>query len=165
FGSMVLSPSTGIILNNDMDNFSSSNITNSFGIPSSGKNRIKPGRRPFSSMSPVIVTDSNGDVKLTLGGSGGLKITTCMAQTLIRTLWLNEDIKKAIDAPRFHHQLLPNVIEYEKLFPGDLLDDLKEKGHQLKFSLDSGIIMGILKDKGILCANSDFRKGGEVDGF
>ncbi|GFQ94060.1 glutathione hydrolase 1 proenzyme, partial [Trichonephila clavata] len=127
FGSMVLSPSTGIILNNDMDNFSSSNITNSFGIPSSGKNRIKPGRRPFSSMSPVIVTDSNGDVKLTLGGSGGLKITTCMAQ--------------------------------------DLLDDLKEKGHQLKFSLDSGIIMGILKDKGILCANSDFRKGGEVDGF
>ncbi|GFX95955.1 uncharacterized protein TNCV_2085351 [Trichonephila clavipes] len=84
---------------------------------------------------------------------------------LIRTLWLNEDIKKAIDAPRFHHQLLPNVIEYEKFFPGDLIDDLKEKGHEMKSSSDSGIIMGILKDKGIMCANSDYRKGGGVDGF
>ncbi|GFY49597.1 glutathione hydrolase 1 proenzyme [Trichonephila inaurata madagascariensis] len=88
-----------------------------------------------------------------------------MKQTLIRTLWLNEDIKKAIDAPRFHHQLRPNVIEYEKFFPGDLIDDLKEKGHKLKSSSDSGIIMGILKDKGILWANSDYRKGGGVDGF
>ncbi|GFS58532.1 glutathione hydrolase 1 proenzyme [Trichonephila inaurata madagascariensis] len=117
FGSMVLSPSTGILLNNEMDDFSSPNITNSFDIPPTHKNHVKPGRRPFSSMSPAIITDSNGDVKLALGGNGGTQITTSIAQIIIRTLWFDEDIKKAIDAPRFHHQLIPNYIEYEERFP------------------------------------------------
>lgn len=168
FGSMVLSPSTGILLNNEMDDFSSPNITNSFDIPPTLKNRVKPGRRPFSSMSPAIITDSNGDVKLTLGGNGGTQITTSIAQVIIRTLWFGEDIKKAIDAPRFHHQLLPNYIEHEERFPKDLLGELKKKGHHLHLlgSGMLGIIMGVLKgDDGVLYANSDYRKGGEVDGF
>ncbi|GFT38492.1 glutathione hydrolase 1 proenzyme [Nephila pilipes] len=168
FGSMILSPSTGILLNNEMDDFSSPNITNSFDIPPTHKNHVQPGRRPFSSMSPAIITDSNGDVKLTLGGNGGTQITTSIAQIIIRTLWFGEDIKKAIDAPRFHHQLLPNYIEHEERFPKDLLAELKKKGHYLHLlgSGMLGIIMGVLRgDDGNLYANSDYRKGGEVDGF
>ncbi|GIY94349.1 glutathione hydrolase 1 proenzyme [Caerostris extrusa] len=168
FGSMVLSPSTGIIMNNEMDDFSSPNITNSFDVPPTKYNHVRPEKRPFSSMCPSIIVDSNGDVKMTLGGNGGTQITTSIAQTIIRTLWMQEDIKKAIDAPRFHHQLIPNYIEHEERFPKDLLEDLHKMGHELHLlgSGMLGIIMGVEKgDDGTLYANSDYRKGGTVEGF
>ncbi|CAL1296952.1 unnamed protein product [Larinioides sclopetarius] len=168
FGSMVLSPSTGILMNNEMDDFSSPNITNSFDVPPTQKNHVKPGRRPFSSMSPAIITDSNGEVVMTVGGNGGTQITTSIAQTIIKTLWLGEDIKQAIDAPRFHHQLVPNYIEHEERFPKDVLEDLEKMGHKLHLlgSGMLGIIMGVARgEDGYLYANSDYRKGGDVDGF
>uniref|UniRef100_A0A2L2XUY1 Gamma glutamyl transpeptidase n=1 Tax=Parasteatoda tepidariorum TaxID=114398 RepID=A0A2L2XUY1_PARTP len=168
FGSQVMSPSTGILLNNEMDDFSSPNITNFFGVPPTGKNQIRPGRRPFSSMVPAIVVDGNRNVRLVVGGNGGTQITTSVAQVIIRNLWLDENIKQAIDAPRFHHQLLPNLIEHEVNFPEDILSDLKNKGHELKKLGDNmlGIIMAVATDEnGRISANSDYRKGGEVDGF
>ncbi|KAF8778245.1 scoloptoxin SSD14-like isoform X2 [Argiope bruennichi] len=168
FGSMVLSPSTGILMNNEMDDFSSPNITNSFDVPPTKMNHVVPGRRPFSSMSPAIITDANGDVVLTIGGNGGTQITTSVAQTIIKTLWLGENIKQAIDAPRFHHQLAPNYIEHEERFPKDLLEDLGKMGHKLHLlgSGMLGIIMGVIRgEDGYVYANSDYRKGGDVDGF
>ena len=100
-----------------MDDFSTPNTTNSFGVPASPANYIAPGKRPVSSMAPlVIVEKSNQRVQQVLGASGGTKITTCIAQVSMLNLWFNEDIKKAIDSPRLHSQLLPQEVIAERGF-------------------------------------------------
>lgn len=75
-----MSPSTGIIFNNEMDDFSAPNITNAYGLPPSPYNHIRPGKRPISSMVPtIIVDDRSGRVRLAIGGTGGTRITTGVA--------------------------------------------------------------------------------------
>ena len=73
--------------------------------------------RPMSSMSPLIVTDSNGEVILILGGSGGSRIISSVAQVAIYNLWLGKSIRDAVDMPRLHQQLIPMELELEKRFP------------------------------------------------
>ena len=168
FGSKVMSPSTGIIFNNQMDGFSSPNVTNSYGVPPSDFNLIVPGKRPLSSMCPAIFVDTNtGQVRLVIGGAGGPKITSAVASVAIRHLWMKETIKTAIDAPRLHHQLFPDRVVYEDNFPKNVRDALSKLGHNVTVLRGRGaVIMGISEDKdGKLYANSDWRKVGDVDGY
>jgi gamma-glutamyltranspeptidase/glutathione hydrolase/leukotriene-C4 hydrolase len=117
FGSKVLGPETDIIYNNEMDDFSTPNTTNSFGVPASPANYITPGKRPVSSMAPVIIMEkSTQRIQLVLGASGGTRITTSIAQVAMLNLWFNEDIKQAIDSPRLHSQLLPEEVIAERGF-------------------------------------------------
>ncbi|XP_054165498.1 scoloptoxin SSD14-like isoform X2 [Oppia nitens] len=165
FGSKVMSPRTGILLNNEMDDFNTGD-TNDFGIPPSKSNKVKPGRRPLSSMCPSVFTDQTG-LRLVIGGSGGPKITTTVASVAIRNLFFGEDIQLAIDGQRVHHQLFPDKVIYEKCFPKEILCGLKKKGHTVERLGDNdrgAIIMAIAKNNGKLYANSDYRKGGTVDG-
>jgi len=117
YGSKVLGPETGIFYNDEMDDFSIPNTINYFGVPASPANFIAPGKRPVSSMSPLILIENdNQRVQQVLGASGGTKITTSVAQAAMLNLWFNENIKEAIDAPRLHSQLLPQEVMAEQGF-------------------------------------------------
>ncbi|KPM04716.1 gamma-glutamyltranspeptidase 1-like protein [Sarcoptes scabiei] len=167
FGSRVISPSTGILLNDEMDDFNTGKV-NVFGLPPSFANTIQPFKRPLSSMCPSIFTDESG-VRLVIGASGGSKILTAVAYVSLRNLWMREDIKNAIDAARLHHQLFPDTLVYEKCFPQKILHALKKKGHHIEElgKLSRGaIVMGISRGRnGKIRANSDHRKGGTVSGY
>ena len=100
-----------------MDDFSTPNTTNYFGVPASPANFIEPGKRPVSSMSPLILLENTDRrVQQVLGASGGTKITTSVAQVAMLNLWFNENIKQAIDASRLHSQLLPQEVLAEQGF-------------------------------------------------
>ena len=100
-----------------MDDFSTPNTTNSFGVPASPANYIAPGKRPVSSMAPLIIIEKrNQRIQQVLGASGGTRITTSIAQVAMHNLWFNEDIKAAIDSPRLHSQLLPQEVIAERGF-------------------------------------------------
>ncbi|XP_077535849.1 scoloptoxin SSD14-like isoform X4 [Haemaphysalis longicornis] len=164
FGSQIRT-SSGVVLNNQMDDFSTPGSANVYGVAPSKANFIAPRKRPMSSMAPVVVLDRNGNCVLALGGSGGSKITSGVALVAMRVLWMGNNIKQAIDFPRIHHQLIPNKLMAESFFPKTYEDELRRRGHIVthpegRFS----IMMGVQSSGGRLLANSDFRKGGTVDG-
>jgi gamma-glutamyltranspeptidase/glutathione hydrolase/leukotriene-C4 hydrolase len=100
-----------------MDDFSTPNTTNSFGVPASPANYIAPGKRPVSSMAPLIILENqNQRIQQVLGASGGTRITTSIAQVAMLNLWFNRNIKEAIDSPRLHSQLLPEEVIAERGF-------------------------------------------------
>jgi gamma-glutamyltranspeptidase/glutathione hydrolase/leukotriene-C4 hydrolase len=113
---MVLGEQTGIIYNNEMDDFSIGDKKNYHGSSSSPLNKISPGKRPLSSQSPLIIIDNKQNIIQVLGASGGNKIITSLAQVSLINLLFNQNIKQSIDYPRIHHQLSPNTIIYEQTF-------------------------------------------------
>ncbi|GAV01866.1 hypothetical protein RvY_12507 [Ramazzottius varieornatus] len=166
FGSRRVSQSTGIILNNEMDDFTTNpNQPNYYGLPPSYANRIEPGKRPQSSCAPVIVTDGNGEARIVMGASGGSRIISATANALLRVMYLGQDVKEAIDAPRLHHQLLPIQLEYEYGFVRKHLEGLQQKGHNVQFSSTFAVVQGLVRtDDGMIEANCDYRKKGAPAG-
>lgn len=166
FGSMVMSRSTGIIFNDEMDDFSSPFITNGFGIPPSPNNFIQPGKRPLSSMCPTIIFDKHNKVKMVVGGSGGTKITTATALVILNSLFFNYDLKKAVTEPRFHNQLNPNMTTVEEGFEKSVLDGLALKNHVTEFlEIPDSVVQVVVRQGERLCAESDPRKGGYPAGY
>uniref|UniRef100_A0A8D2ZGD8 Glutathione hydrolase n=1 Tax=Scophthalmus maximus TaxID=52904 RepID=A0A8D2ZGD8_SCOMX len=172
FGSKVMSRSTGILLNNEMDDFSSPLITNGFGVPPSPNNFIKSGKRPMSSMCPTILFDKNNKVKMVVGGSGGTKITTSVAQVrhmpqvILNALFFNYDLKKAVSDPRLHNQLSPNTTQAEPDFDKNILDGLALKNHETEFLKSTGaVVQAVVRREDGLHAQSDPRKWAYAAGY
>ena len=137
-------------------------------MPPLRNNILKPLRRPVSSMCPIILVNNKGEVEVSMGAAGGTHIISGIAQVLIRILYLNETIKEAIDQHRFHHQLYPNKLFYEKGFSDEILLLLNNKYKHMieEISNRKAIVTGIARTSdGKYSANSDFRKGGSIDGF
>lgn len=113
FGAKVTAAHTGVLLNNEMDDFTAKiGVANQFGLVQGEANAIAPGKRPLSSMSPAIVT-KDGKPVMVLGTPGGSRITTTVLLTILNVIDYGMDMQQAVDAPRFHQQWLPDVTNIE----------------------------------------------------
>jgi gamma-glutamyltranspeptidase / glutathione hydrolase len=129
FGSGVTVDGLGFLMNNEMDDFASKmGVPNMYGLIQSPANAIGPGKRPLSAMTPTIVT-KNGKLAFVLGSPGGATIITTVANDLISVVDNGLNIQQSADAPRFHHQYLPDRVDLEKKFPADVADQLKAMGY------------------------------------
>jgi gamma-glutamyltranspeptidase / glutathione hydrolase len=132
FGSKVIVPGTGVVLNNEMDDFAiAPNTPNAFGLLGSEANSVAPGKRPLSSMSPTIVLE-NGEPILVIGAAGGPTIITQTASVILRYLDLEMPLDEAMTAPRFHHQWRPDRLLVERAASKSLADELKTRGHAIE---------------------------------
>ena len=131
FGSKVIVPGTGVILNNEMDDFAiAPGVANTFDLIGADNNAIQPGKRPLSSMSPTIVL-KDGQPMMTLGAAGGPKIITQVASTIIRVIDFGMSPADAIGATRFHHQWSPDRLRIEATMDESLKAELMAFGHEL----------------------------------
>jgi gamma-glutamyltranspeptidase/glutathione hydrolase len=134
FGSGVVVKGLGFAMNDEMDDFTSKvGVPNGFGLIQGPANAIAPGKRPLSAMSPTIVT-RHGKLRLVLGSPGGPTIISTVTNDLISVLDNGLNVQQAADAPRFHHQYLPDDLQVEKRFPLASSDVLKAHGYNVKRS-------------------------------
>ncbi|XP_045476836.1 scoloptoxin SSD14-like isoform X2 [Harmonia axyridis] len=164
FGSAVSAEHSDVILNDEMDDFSSPGIISNFDIPPSKNNYIEPGKRPLSSMCPVIILDKNKNVKLVIGSAGGTKITTAVALGIMKHLWYDMSIEESIDSCRVHHQLFPMSVQAEECFKTDEFEDyMKKIGHDLVFKGSDGFsAVTSVSNKSQISASFDKRRPGDV---
>ncbi|CCE65236.1 hypothetical protein TPHA_0K01020 [Tetrapisispora phaffii CBS 4417] len=163
FGSLVHDPKTGIIFNNEMDDFSQSHRSNAFNLSASIHNFPEPYKRPLSSTAPTIILDSTGHPDLIVGASGGSRIVTSIFQTIIRNYWYKMPLLESISYPRIHHQLLPNQAELESydLVGSETTELLRNMGHSVIQEMPKSVVNAIKFVDGKWHAVSDFwRKRG-----
>jgi len=169
FGSYHIADNTGFLLNNEMDDFTAKPGTgNRFGLIQGEANAIAPEKRPLSSMSPTIVM-RNGKVVMITGSPGGSKIISSTLQSIINVIDYGLNIREAVNAPRIHHQWLPDIIFVEKYAVSpDTEENLKRMGYKFVVQRPWGTVDAILVDSTagkLYGANDDRRPGGSARGY
>src|SRR6266576_1214203 len=138
FGSRVTADGLGFLLNDEMDDFSSKpGVPNADGLIQGKANEIGPGKRPLSSMTPTIVVH-NGKTVMVLGTPGSSKIITTVASVLMGVVDYGMNLQEAVNAPRFHNQWLPDVVNVEKWFSPDTVNTLGKMGYKVQVGLHDG---------------------------
>jgi len=167
FGSHVTS-SAGFLLNDEMDDFTTQpGVPNAlFGLIQSEGNTITPGKRPLSSMTPSIVL-RNGQLSFVTGSPGGPTIISATLLTVLNWMRLGMDAQSAINAPRFHHQWVPDVVVMEKLFSPQMEEQMKARGYSVKRRGHIGLVnaIGIDPKSGERCGAADPRDEGSSVGY
>ena len=130
YGSKVYIEELGFFMNNEMDDFSAkAGVPNMFGLVGTEANSIAPGKRMLSSMTPTIV-EKDGKLSMVVGTPGGSTIITSVLQTILNVYEFDMSMQEAVNAPRFHHQWLPDLVNFEpKAFGEDLIRTLKSRGY------------------------------------
>ena len=167
FGSNIVVPGTGMLLNNEMADFASSpDSANAFGLVQGEANKIEPGKRPLSSMSPTIVFRA-GEPWLATGSPGGSVIISTVLQTTLNAMVFDMNIATAAAEPRMHHQWMPDVLKMEEGFSLDTVRLLQAMGQNVDMaSRTTGRTNSIMLDEGWLYGSSDTRRpGGWVAGY
>jgi len=167
FGSKVVVPGTGVILNNQMDDFSAQpGVANYFGLVGAEANAVAPGKRPLSSMSPTIVL-KDGRPIISLGAAGGPKIISTVLLELVAMLDLGQTTQEAVAAPRIHQQWSPDELMVERAFPEELRQALAARGHKLKEIpiASTSQIVARSPDGKIFVGAADPRGGGSAEGW
>jgi gamma-glutamyltranspeptidase/glutathione hydrolase len=146
FGSRVTADGLGFLLNDEMDDFSAKpGVPNSDGLIQGSANAIGPGKRPLSSMTPTIVVH-NGKSVMILGSPGSSKIITTVANVLLGVVDFGLNLQEAVDAPRFHNQWLPDVVNVEKTLSPDTQNLLRSMGYKIQIGLGAGDTDGYWSD-------------------
>jgi len=167
FGSKVVVDGAGFLLNNEMDDFSvKPGVPNIYGLVGNEANAIQPGKRMLSSMTPTIILKNNKPF-LVVGSPGGGKIITAVLQTIINVIDFNMSVYDAVDAPRMHHQWLPDLLQIENSYASNMqIRELKEIGYDVKIISDFARVEAIvLNPDGTLEGHSDRRGSGKALGF
>lgn len=160
FGSGVVIEGTGILMNNNMGNFTlRPDIPDAFGLVGSEHNTIHAGRRPVSSMSPIFVF-KDGEPYLLTGTPGGSRIITSNMQMVLNVLEYGMNIADASVAPRIHHQWLPPILYVESGVNADTIRLLRAKGHDVQFRNAMGSLQSIMYKDGLYYGFSDPRRPG-----
>lgn len=135
FGSFITVPGTGIVMNDEMDDFAiAPNVPNAFGLVDlRGANAVAPGKRPLSSMTPTIVL-KDGKPWLVTGSPGGPRIITTVLLSIVNVVDYGMTIQEAVSAPRFHQQWQPDVLTIERAIPEDVREGLRRRGHVIDVS-------------------------------
>ena len=163
YGTGLVAEGTGILLNNEMDDFSSKpGVPNAYGLIGGDANAIEPSKRPLSSMSPTIVL-KDGKLFLVTGSPGGSRIITTTLQVIMNVIDHDMNIAEATNAARIHHQWLPDEIRVEKGLSKDTVEELIEKGHKVKVKNAMGSTQSImLTEQGYKLGASDPRRSGAL---
>jgi len=172
FGSKVVVEGAGFLLNNEMNDFSEKpGIPNQFGLLGTDANAIEPGKRMLSSMTPTIVLKDDKPF-IIIGSPGGSMIITTVLQVLMNCIDFNMNIQEAINAPRIHHQWMPDEIYFESFaINKDAMDNLVKMGYDFSDMNDRiktiGLVNGIMIDQNnqIIYGASDSRANGSAEGF
>ncbi len=169
FGSKVVVTGAGFLLNDEMDDFSAKEgVPNEYGLTGSSANAIAPNKRMLSSMTPTIVV-KDGKPFMVIGTPGGSTIMTTVLQVIVNVIDFRMTIQEAIDAPRVHHQWLPDRLMYEeRALSQDAVDNLRAMGHTLRMRENTtGLAEGILFDRkrGLLLGATDPRGYGDAVGY
>jgi len=159
YGSGITIPGTGILMNNEMDDFSAKpGVPNAFGLLGGEANAIEPGKRPLSSMTPTLVF-RDGKPLLATGTPGGSRIITTVLQQLVNVIDHGMGIADATHAPRVHHQWMPDVLGIEPGFSPDTLALLRARGHELADARWSmGSLQSVMYRDGYFYGVSDPRR-------
>lgn len=167
FGSHIVVPGTGMLLNNEMADFATSpGNPNAFGLVQGESNKIEPGKRPLSSMSPTIVFQG-GKPWLATGSPGGSVIITTVLQMILNAMEFDMNVATAAAEPRIHHQWMPDVLQMEEGFSPDTVRLLKEMGQPVNLAeRTTGRTSSIMLEDGWLFGSTDTRRpGGWVAGY
>ncbi len=166
FGSGITVPGTGIILNDEMDDFSAMpGVPNEFGLVGSEANSIEPGKRPLSSMSPTIIL-KDGRPFLVLGSRGGPRIITSVLQVVLNVIDFDMSLRKAIEEPRVHYQWLPDILYVENSIPGTTRREMERRGYSVEVKEEGiGCVSAVLVDGETFQGVSDPRGIGEARGY
>jgi gamma-glutamyltranspeptidase/glutathione hydrolase len=167
FGAGIVTPGTGMVLNNEMDDFAAApDVPNAFGLVGGDANAIAPAKTPLSSMTPTIVTE-NGQLRLVTGSPGGSTIITTVLQIVLNVLVYGMNAQRAVAAPRLHHQWLPDQVMIETFgFDPLTLAELQRRGHRIQSLSGWGNANAIVKTSaGTLEGAADPRGEGAAYGF
>ncbi|KAF9193210.1 hypothetical protein BGZ51_003959 [Haplosporangium sp. Z 767] len=168
FGSKLMDPRSGVILNDEMDDFSIPGRANAFGLQPSPYNYPEPGKRPLSSCVPTIV-ERDGRFEMALGGSGGSRILTAVLQTMLNVYNHGQNVMEAIENPRIHHQLMPHVVDIEEGFPESEIKFLRSVGHNVttfnRAMAKAEVQVVMRQTDGYVYASSDTRKKAVAAGY
>jgi gamma-glutamyltranspeptidase/glutathione hydrolase len=157
FGSKILVPKTGIVLNNEIDDFAIHPSGNVYGLVGNEANALQPKKRPLSSMSPTIILQGDRP-ELILGAAGGPRIISATLQTIINVLDFHMPVKEAVEAPRIHHQWIPEEINVEAKLAPETKKSLERRGHTVKERTTLGVVQAILAKRSKVAGAADSRK-------